>query len=146
VQSVRASWNGRDVAAAVDVLHAANRGLTRGMTLRAIQTHRQSRTSDSLPDRRRTAASARTQDIACKTLLHVFARKGLLPRLRQVFSYRMAVWPDLFGRALLARQWGRIGTQGRVRLDPHPDAGAAINALARLAHTKRRRSYRDRPW
>ena len=34
----------------------------------------------------------------------------------------MAVWPDLFGRALLARQWGRIGTQGCVRLDPHPDA------------------------
>ncbi len=32
--------------------------------------------------------------------------------------YRMAVWPDLFGRTLLARQWGRIGTQGRVRLAP----------------------------
>jgi predicted DNA-binding WGR domain protein len=60
--------------------------------------------------------------------------------------YRLAVWPDLFGRALLARQWGRIGTQGCVRLDPHPDAGAAVNALARLAHAKRRRGYRDRPW
>jgi hypothetical protein len=24
----------------------------------------------------------------------------------------LAVWPDLFGRALLARQWGRIGAQG----------------------------------
>jgi len=59
--------------------------------------------------------------------------------------YRMAVWPDLFGRALLARQWGRIGTQGRVRLDPHPDAGAAINALAQLARAKRRRGYRDQP-
>jgi hypothetical protein len=33
----------------------------------------------------------------------------------------------------------------RVRLDPHPDAGAAINALARLAHAKRRRGYRDQP-
>ena len=60
--------------------------------------------------------------------------------------YPIAVWLDLFGRALLARQRGRIGTQGRVRLDPHPDAGAAINALARLAHAKRRRGYRDRPW
>jgi predicted DNA-binding WGR domain protein len=60
--------------------------------------------------------------------------------------YRLAVWPDLFGRALLARQWGRIGTQGRARLDPHPDAGAAINALARLVHAKRRRGYRDRLW
>jgi predicted DNA-binding WGR domain protein len=42
--------------------------------------------------------------------------------------YRVAVWPDLFGRALLARQWGRIGTAARLRLDPHPDPGAAINA------------------
>ncbi len=58
--------------------------------------------------------------------------------------YRLGVWPDLFGRALFARHWGRIGTPGRIRLDPHPDTGAAINALARLAGTKRRRGYRDR--
>jgi len=58
--------------------------------------------------------------------------------------YRLAVWPDLFGRALLARHWGRIGTPGRIRLDPHPDAGAAVNALARLVRTKRRRGYWDR--
>jgi hypothetical protein len=55
-------------------------GLTRGMTLRAVQTAWQPRASDSLPDRRRTAVSAPTQDIACKTLPCVFARKGLLPR------------------------------------------------------------------
>ena len=56
----------------------------------------------------------------------------------------MEVWPDLFGRALLLRQWGRIGTEGRRRLDPHRDPGAALNALAQLAHAKRRRGYRDR--
>ena len=58
--------------------------------------------------------------------------------------YRMEVWPDLFGHALLLCQWGRIGTEGRRRLDPHPDPSAAINALARLAGRKRRRGYRDR--
>ena len=58
--------------------------------------------------------------------------------------YRMTVWPDLFGRALLVCQWGRIGTEGGRRLDPHPDPGAAINALARLARRKRRRGYQDR--
>ena len=58
--------------------------------------------------------------------------------------YRLTVWPDLFGRALLARHWGRIGTPGRIRLDPHPDAGAAVNALARLVRTKRHRGYWDR--
>lgn len=38
--------------------------------------------------------------------------------------------PDLFGRTLLLRHWGRIGTEGHRRLDRHPDTGAAINALA----------------
>jgi hypothetical protein len=52
--------------------------------------------------------------------------------------------PGLFGRALLVRQWGRIGTEGRRRLDPHPDPGAAINALADILRAKRRRGYQDR--
>ena len=30
------------------------------------------------------------------------------------------------------------------RLDPHPDPGAALNALARLVRQKRRRGYQDR--
>jgi predicted DNA-binding WGR domain protein len=51
------------------------------------------------------------------------------PEQRAWRFYRMEVWPDLFGRALLMRHWGRIGTEGRRRLDPHPDAGAAIAAL-----------------
>jgi len=42
------------------------------------------------------------------------------------------------------RQWGRIGTTGHRRIDPHPDPGAALNALSRLADTKRRRGYQDR--
>ena len=58
--------------------------------------------------------------------------------------YRMEVWPDLFGRALLLRHWGRIGTEGRRRLDPHSDPGAAGNALARIATAKLRRGYRPR--
>ena len=55
--------------------------------------------------------------------------------------YRIDVWPDLFGRALLVRHWGCTGMRGRVRLDPHPDPGAALNALARLVHRKCRRGY-----
>ena len=58
--------------------------------------------------------------------------------------YRMEVWPDLFGRALLVRQWGRIGIKGQRRLDPYPDHGAALNALSALLRTKRRRGYQDR--
>jgi predicted DNA-binding WGR domain protein len=80
--------------------------------------------------------------------LPLFAEEASLirvrPELNEFRYYRLEVWPDLFGRALLARHWGRLGTQGRIRLDPHPDPGAAINALAALARQKRRRGYRDR--
>jgi predicted DNA-binding WGR domain protein len=58
--------------------------------------------------------------------------------------YRMEVWPSLFGGALLARQWGRIGTKGRIRLDLYPDAAAARQALAALARVKLRCGYRAR--
>ena len=58
--------------------------------------------------------------------------------------YHLEVWPDLFGRAQLVRRWGRIGSAARLRLDSHPDLGAAINALARLVRVKCRRGYRDR--
>jgi hypothetical protein len=51
-------------------------------------------------------------------------------------SCRMKVWQDLFGCVLLARPLGRIGTEGRVSLDPHHDASTARNVLARQ---KRRR-------
>ena len=67
----------------------------------------------------------------------------ICPERNEWRFYHLAVWPDLFGRALLARHWGRIGTQGRLRLDPHPDPGAALNALASLARLKSRRGYRE---
>jgi predicted DNA-binding WGR domain protein len=80
--------------------------------------------------------------------LRLFAEAASLIRVRPEGNegrfYRMEVWPDLFGRALLVRHWGRLGTQGRRRLDPHPDPGAAINALAALLRVKRRRGYQDR--
>jgi predicted DNA-binding WGR domain protein len=80
--------------------------------------------------------------------LPLFPDQASLTRLRparhEARFYRIAVWPDLFGRALLVRQWGRIGSPARQRLDRYPDPGAAINALARLARAKRRRGWRDR--
>jgi predicted DNA-binding WGR domain protein len=68
----------------------------------------------------------------------------ICPELNEWRYYRMEIWPDLFGRALLVRQWGRIGTEGHRRLDPYPDPGAALKALAALLRAKRRRGYQDR--
>ena len=76
--------------------------------------------------------------------LPLFAEAASLIRVRPEHNeWRFYRMPDLFGRALLLCQWGRIGTEGRRRLDPHPDPGAAINALARLVGRRRRRGYQE---
>lgn len=57
--------------------------------------------------------------------------------------YHLALWPDLFGDVSLAREWGRIGQPGQLRLDRYDSEQAAGRALARLAAAKRRRGYRE---
>ena len=55
--------------------------------------------------------------------------------------YLMQVQPDLFGGASLIREWGRIGSRGRVLVEHHADEGAAVTALMAMARTKGRRGY-----
>ena len=55
--------------------------------------------------------------------------------------YRMSVQPDLLGGASLVREWGRIGSRGRIMIEHHTDEGRAITALMKLAAVKRRRGY-----
>ena len=82
------------------------------------------------------------------TQLLLFPERASLSRVRPELNewryYRLEVWPDLFGGALLMRHWGRIGTAGRQRLDLHPDPGAAVNAMAAIVRAKNRRGYRRR--
>ncbi len=82
------------------------------------------------------------------TQLPLFPDQASLARIRPERNewrfYRMEIWPDLFGRALLLRHWGRIGTEGRRRLDPHPTPAPPTTPLASLLHAKRRRGYQDR--
>lgn len=59
--------------------------------------------------------------------------------------YRLRVQCDLFGRASLVREWGRIGFQGRMMIESHPDEGQAITALMKLAAMKKRRGYEAIP-
>jgi predicted DNA-binding WGR domain protein len=93
------------------------------------------------PKRRHTIVPAPIQ-------LPLFAEEASLIRIQPERNmqrfYRMEVSSDLFGRAVLVRHWGRLGTRGRQRLDPYPDPGAAINALAEILRAKRRRGYEDR--
>ncbi len=94
--------------------------------------------------RRRQTRPARPTPIQLPLFTEAAALVRIRPERNEWRYYRMEIWPDLFGRALLVRHWGRIGTPGRIRLDPHGDAGAAVNALALLLHAKRRRGYQDR--
>jgi hypothetical protein len=48
----------------------------------------------------------------------------------------VAVWPDLFGRVLLARQWGCIGAPDRVRLEPVPGPRRCLMGMPRKAVTR----------
>ena len=85
--------------------------------------------------------------------LPLFPDQAVLTRIRPERNewrfYRLAVWPDLFGRALLARHWGRIGTQATSALTrtrtpappstPSPGSPAASAAAAtRTARMTRR--------
>jgi len=55
--------------------------------------------------------------------------------------YAMEVQLDLFGAIMLMRQWGRLGTGGRIAGEPYASIALAKNALERQAARKRRRGY-----
>jgi predicted DNA-binding WGR domain protein len=55
--------------------------------------------------------------------------------------YRMSIQRDLFGRASLVREWGRIGTCGQSLVESHDDEAKAISSLLHLAAVKQRRGY-----
>jgi len=55
--------------------------------------------------------------------------------------YSLCLQPDLFGGISLVREWGRIGSGGRVRYDRFASEGQAVGALSVLLQKKRRRGY-----
>ncbi|MEN8833055.1 MAG: WGR domain-containing protein [Pacificibacter sp.] len=64
------------------------------------------------------------------------------PKQRMRRFYLMTVQRDLFGGATLTREWGRIGSAGKVMHTHHADEGQAVDALATLAQQKFKRGYR----
>ncbi len=72
--------------------------------------------------------------------------KILLRRIRPERNerrfYAIEITTDLFGCLLLSRNWGRIGTAGRLRLDPQTDVEAARIALEEIVRAKIKRGYK----
>ena len=58
--------------------------------------------------------------------------------------YVLAIEPTLFGDSALMREWGRVGSWGRRRLDLYADAKASGEALETWLRRKERRGYRRR--
>ena len=56
--------------------------------------------------------------------------------------YLLTVQRDLFGGATLVREWGRIGSAGKLSVSHHRDEGQAVDALASIAQQKFKRGYR----
>ena len=63
-------------------------------------------------------------------------------RCNKARFYVLAIEPTLFGDAGLVREWGRIGSRGRRRLDLHADMETAGEALEMWLARKAQRGYK----
>lgn len=82
-----------------------------------------------------------TGDIAAHKL-QVLVLERREPSRNMARFYVLAVEPTLFGDAVLVREWGRIGSLGRRRIDLHADTATAAEALDVWLERKARRGYR----
>jgi predicted DNA-binding WGR domain protein len=60
--------------------------------------------------------------------------------------YRLDVQPDLFGGVLLMKQWGRVGTQGRMVAESYESEAPALGLSLQGCERKQRRGYEEIPF
>ena len=77
------------------------------------------------------------------TIQHTLVLRRLEPAQNVTRFYALMIERDLFGRVVLVRHWGRIGSKGRERTKVHADEGEAAQAMGKLAAAKRQRGYQD---
>ncbi len=80
-------------------------------------------------------------DETVSTIQHVLFLRRVDAETNVHRFYALMIERDLFGRVVLVRRWGRIGTAGKVRLDQFPSEGRALAAMERLRARKVRRGY-----
>ncbi len=74
---------------------------------------------------------------------HVLVLRRMEPERNVARFYALMIERDLFGRIVLVRHWGRVGSRGRERVEPYANQDEAVTAMGKLAAAKRRRGYRD---
>src|SRR3954454_2948737 len=120
-----------------------------GLGIRQIKRSRRTRQTRPLPPegsrpvRWRATRRGRAVDEPVSTIQHVLFLRRVDPDTNVARFYALMIERDLFGRVVLVRRWGRIGTRGRERSDSHENEAAAAEAMAKLAAVKRRRGYQD---
>ncbi|MCK1714205.1 MULTISPECIES: WGR domain-containing protein [unclassified Bradyrhizobium] len=55
--------------------------------------------------------------------------------------YALSTQPTLFGEMSLIRNWGRIGTSGKIMVQTFGGCAEAVEAFGRLERAKQRRGY-----
>lgn len=63
------------------------------------------------------------------------------PSLNMARYYAIAIQPTLFGGSSVVREWGRIGTRGRCKVELFDNIEQAAVIKDRLERSKRRRGY-----
>jgi predicted DNA-binding WGR domain protein len=77
------------------------------------------------------------------TRSHHLALNRITPGQGVAWFDGLLIERDLFGRVVLVRNWGRIGTNGRDLVEEFASEIEAGQALEALAQTKRRRVYQN---
>ena len=77
------------------------------------------------------------------TIRHTLVLRRVEPERNVARFYALMIERDLFGRVILVRHWGRIGSKGRERAEVHTDEGGGAQAMSNLAVAKRQRGYQD---
>ncbi len=57
--------------------------------------------------------------------------------------YKLSLGLSLFGDVAVVREWGRIGTIGRVRIDLYANEHEALVAFDAIRRAKSRRGYQN---
>ena len=74
---------------------------------------------------------------------HEFRLRRIDPACNMARFYLVSVGRSLFGDFAIVREWGRIGSIGRVRIDLFDDEDGALTAFEAIERRKRKRGYQD---
>jgi predicted DNA-binding WGR domain protein len=75
------------------------------------------------------------------TAQHEAQLRRIDPARNMARFYRVSVGRSLFGDFSVVREWGRIGTIGRVRVDLFENEHGALSAFEAIERSKRKRGY-----